>query len=121
MRVLPAEARYTAGVSDRISLALYHYDSCPFCVRVRTAIHKLGMTVELRNIHREPRYRSELVAATGRQTVPVLRIEKAGAVKWLPESADIVRYLYQLSGQAPPKRGFFQFLIPYVPFWGGLG
>jgi glutaredoxin 2 len=34
------------------------------------------------------------VEATGRRTVPVLRIEHDdGRVEWMPESADIVDYL----------------------------
>ncbi len=75
-------------------LALYHFDSCPYCERVRGALRRLDLDVELRNVQTEPRWRQELVSATGRQMVPCLRIEQpGGAARWLHESADIIRYL----------------------------
>jgi len=77
-----------------MKLALYHYDSCPFCNIVRRAIDELGATVELRNIHSSSRVLNELVEATGRRTVPCLRIEPDdGEVRWMHESSEIVRYL----------------------------
>lgn len=74
-------------------LALYHYDGCPYCDLVRAEIDALGLDVELRDIEEEPERLRELVAARGRRTVPVLRIERGGSVEWMPESADIVRWL----------------------------
>ncbi len=75
-------------------LALYHYDSCPFCFRVRRALSRLGVEVELRNIHQSPEHLRDLVEARGVKTVPVLRIRHPeGRDEWMPESADIVRYL----------------------------
>jgi glutaredoxin 2 len=82
-------------------LALYYFDSCPFCIRVRRVIDALGIDVELRNIYEEPGYLEELRAARGRTTVPVLRITSAdGEERWMPESADIVSYLQASYGQA---------------------
>ena len=92
-----------------MKLSLYHYDSCWYCQKVRAAIGELGLDIELRDIRRDPGYRAELVEARGRQTVPVLRIEDESSVKWMPESADIIEYLYTLEGKEPPKRS--------VPFW----
>ena len=75
-------------------LALYYFDGCPFCARVLSAIQALGVDVELRDIFGDPQHRAELVEARGRATVPVLRITSADAEeRWMPESADIVRYL----------------------------
>lgn len=74
-------------------LSLYHFDGCPYCGRVRDALQRLDLEVELRDIHTYPSYRNELVAATGTQMVPCLRIERPGGARWLHESADIVRYL----------------------------
>lgn len=74
-------------------LSLYHFEGCPFCSRVRSALGRLGLEVELRDIQRDPARRAELVAATGRATVPCLRIEEPPAARWLHESADIVRWL----------------------------
>lgn len=82
-------------------LALYYFDGCPFCVRVLRAIDTLRLDVELRNIYENRDYLNELRAARGRATVPVLRITSAnGEDRWMPESADIVRYLQATYGQA---------------------
>lgn len=76
------------------TLALYHFDSCPFCRTVRANIDSLGIEVELRDIFENPQHREALVNARGRATVPVLRITSPnGEERWMPESQDIVRYL----------------------------
>ena len=64
-------------------------------------IDSLGLEIELRNTLAEPEHRRDLVEAVGRGTVPVLRIEREeGGVQWLPESADIVRYLEDRFGRS---------------------
>lgn len=78
-------------------LALYHSHTCPYCAIVRSAIDRLGLDVELREIFDDPEYRSELLDARGRATVPVLRITSPdGEERWMPESQDIIRYLEAL-------------------------
>lgn len=85
-----------ASVSD---LILYHYDWCPFCVRVRRVVERLGISLEERNIITHREYRQELAQARGRATVPVLRIRNEGGEdEWMPESRDIIRYLEQRFG-----------------------
>ena len=75
-------------------LALYHFGSCPFCLRVRRELARLGVEVELRNIHRDRSRYDELVRGGGRQQVPCLRIENDnGTVEWLYESSDIIAWL----------------------------
>ncbi len=74
-------------------LALYHFDSCGYCARVRRTLAELGVEVELRNIQESPKHLEDLVAARGRRTVPVLRIHREGGDEWMPESADIIAYL----------------------------
>ncbi len=86
-------------VDDVKSLTLYGYPGCPYCRRVLTAIAKLEIDVPLRNTMTDDANNAALVAATGRETVPVLRIEKQdGSVRWLPESLDIVRFLNERYG-----------------------
>jgi glutathione S-transferase len=81
------------------TLALYHFEGCPYCSRVRAALDRLGVELELRDIHRGPAFRRELEQATGRSTVPCLRIaDDPARVRWLHESADIVRYLTERFG-----------------------
>ena len=79
-------------------LRLYHFASCPFCVKVRLAARRLGVQLEERNIRRDPGAREELLDGGGKTQVPCLRIEdnevpQSGATRWLYESSDIIRYL----------------------------
>jgi len=86
----------TAPAKDK--LVLYYSRSCPFCAIVTSAIDKLGLDVELREIFEDSRFRDQLVEARGRATVPVLRITSPnGEERWMPESRDIVRYLETMS------------------------
>ena len=72
-------------------LSLYHRNFCFFCNRVITVIRDLNMEVEDRNIWQDEAALKELQQATGRTTVPVLRIESAdGEVSWMSEAADSV-------------------------------
>lgn len=79
-------------------LALYHFGHCPYCLRVRRVIEELAINVELRDILDNPEYRSELVAARGRSTVPVLRCTSKDQDRWMPESREIIRYLRKRFG-----------------------
>lgn len=82
---------------------LYHFTTCPFCVRVRSAAHRLGFDLEMKNIRADVEARQELIEGGGSQQVPCLRIEgDDGAVEWLYESADIVRYLEQRAAEPAP-------------------
>lgn len=76
-------------------LTLYQFWSCPYCARVRAALDRLGIEVASRDVLDDPGHMRELIEATGSRQVPVLRIEDAGGTRWMPESADIVRYLEQ--------------------------
>ena len=80
-------------------LTLYVRDYCMFCNRVMRTADELGVNLEIRNIWQEPAFEKELVGATGRATVPVLKINQAGAeARWMPESSDIVQYLQSGAG-----------------------
>ena len=72
---------------------LFHFDFCPFCLRVRQFLEEQGLDIPLRNIHRDRSAYEELVREGGSQQVPCLRIERGEGVEWLYESADIIRYL----------------------------
>jgi glutaredoxin 2 len=80
-------------------LSLYQFDSCPFCLRVRHVAERLGIELELRDTLMDSDNAREVIEATGRRTVPVLRVEQPdGEVRWLPESADIIAYLQEHFG-----------------------
>ncbi|MBK6658456.1 MAG: glutaredoxin [Proteobacteria bacterium] len=80
-------------------LALYHYDSCMFCARVRKAIAGLNLKIELRDVLRDAGHRRELEQGGGRSTVPCLRIGLGKDGKWMYESADIIAYLAKRFGK----------------------
>ena len=75
------------------NLALYHYESCMFCARVRKAIARLNLKIELRDILRDANHRQALELGGGRTTVPCLRIGSGDDGQWMYESADIIAYL----------------------------
>ncbi|WP_081948960.1 glutaredoxin family protein [Litchfieldella xinjiangensis] len=74
-------------------LALYHYEGCPFCTRVRNAISRLNIDLKLHDIMRDPGARQRLIAGGGRKTVPCLRIDEGEKTTWMYESRDIINYL----------------------------
>ncbi|USD43739.1 glutathione S-transferase N-terminal domain-containing protein [Vibrio sp. SCSIO 43135] len=77
------------------TMALYQFEACPFCVKVRRAMKRQSVKIELRDAKNDTTHRSELEAGGGRVKVPCLRIEKDGQVEWMYESSDIVAYLEQ--------------------------
>lgn len=79
--------------TETAELALYHYQSCMFCARVRKAIAHLNLKIELRDVLRDANHRQALEQGGGRTTVPCLQIGRGHDGKWLYESADIIAYL----------------------------
>ncbi|MDQ7076176.1 MAG: glutathione S-transferase N-terminal domain-containing protein [Gammaproteobacteria bacterium] len=97
----PKKAKHDAQQQARLdaecaSLALYQFEACPFCVKVRRAVRRLGLNIEIRDTRKEGRYRDELLQEGGEIKVPCLRIsEEDGSVRWMYESSDIIAYLQQ--------------------------
>jgi len=80
--------KQTAGI------ALYHFQMCPFCVKTRRQIHRLGLNIENRDARNDPDWNQELISEGGKYQVPCLKISKAdGSVEWMYESTDINDYL----------------------------
>ena len=75
------------------SYQLFKTDLCGFCYRVRAFLDEYGIEVPLRDINQEADAFRELLSATGRSTVPCLRIQRGDNVEWMFESMDIMRYL----------------------------
>ncbi|NVD08900.1 glutaredoxin [Vibrio sp. JPW-9-11-11] len=75
------------------SLALYQFEACPFCVKVRRALKRQSVDIDLRDAKNNPTHRAELETGGGKVKVPCLRIEKGDQVEWMYESSDIVAYL----------------------------
>ncbi|MEQ1591198.1 MAG: glutaredoxin [Thiobacillaceae bacterium] len=77
-------------------LALYHFPTCPFCLKVRRTIRRLSLKIDLRDAQHDPVHRQALLEGGGRIQTPCLRITEAdGKTTWKYESADILAYLEQ--------------------------
>ncbi|MFL5813519.1 MAG: glutaredoxin family protein, partial [Bdellovibrionia bacterium] len=75
---------------------LYQFEGCPFCVKVRREIKRLGLNIEYRDILKNPTWEHEMIQGGGQRQVPCLRIQREdGNVQWLYESSDINRYLIE--------------------------
>ncbi len=87
-------AEVQAAIEQEVSnLLLYQFEACPFCVKVRRAMHRLRLPIELRDATKKE-FAEELVRGGGELQVPCLRItESDGSVRWLYESSDIIDYL----------------------------
>ena len=76
------------------SMKMYQFKQCPFCVKTRRTIRRLGLNIELRDARGDAQWRSELIQQGGRHQVPCLRLlQDDGSSQWLYESQDIIRYL----------------------------
>lgn len=77
-------------------LALYQFRACPFCVKVRKEIARLGLNIETRDAQHDPQHRAALEAGGGHIKVPCLKIrQEDGSDQWLYESDDIRAWLQE--------------------------
>lgn len=75
-------------------LALYQYQACPFCVKARRVIRRLGLNIELRDASKNLQHKTDLASLGGKVQVPCLLIGKTSDnPQWLYESDAITRYL----------------------------
>lgn len=83
------------STTPTIRLALYHFQSCPFCRIVRQHIQQMGLdAIEMRDIQLDRKNRQDLIEGGGKPQVPCLLItDQEGNQQWLYESADINHYL----------------------------
>ncbi len=91
------DAQLQARIDDQTRhLALYQFATCPFCVKTRRAIRRLGLNIELRDAQHDPKWRNQLLTEGGRLQTPCLAIsDDSGQLRWLYESKDIITYLEQ--------------------------
>ncbi|HHL31867.1 MAG TPA: glutaredoxin [Oceanospirillales bacterium] len=75
-------------------LKLYQFGACPFCVKVRRAMKRMSLNIELRDASNNQEFRDELASQGGKIKVPCLRIERDDdTTQWLYESTEIIKYL----------------------------
>jgi glutaredoxin len=91
----PAQAQQQVD-GECASLALYHFATCPFCIKVRHEMGRLSLPIALRDAQHDARHRADLLQGGGKVQTPCLQITDArGDVRWMYESGDIIRYLQQ--------------------------
>jgi glutaredoxin len=88
-------AELQAKTDQRTSkLSLYQFAACPFCVKVRRAMKRQSLNIQICDAKKSENCRAELLDGGGKIKVPCLKIEdSAGNVQWMYESSDIVHYL----------------------------
>lgn len=81
-------------------MSLYEFYACPFCLKTRRALKRLGLTIATRNAQKNPD-RADLLAGGGEIKVPCLRLHNPQTDKstWMYESSDIIAYLEQRFGE----------------------
>ncbi len=76
------------------SLALYQFNTCPFCIKVRQEMRRLSLPIEKRDAQHDSAHRDALLQGSGATKVPCLKITEAnGQTRWLQDSNAIVAYL----------------------------
>ncbi|HIF89875.1 MAG TPA: glutaredoxin [Candidatus Thioglobus sp.] len=75
-----------------VTLKLYQFYACPFCIKTRRAIKRLNLKIETRNAQ-AGEFREELGLMGGKIKVPCLKIEGEDEASWVYESDAIINYL----------------------------
>jgi glutaredoxin len=98
--VRPAAEQAAVDARAR-NLALYHFPTCPFCLKTRRTMRRLSLDIELRDARHDEAHRAALIAGGGKPQVPCLLITDAdGKQAWLYESDAINGYLNREFGAA---------------------
>ena len=83
------------------NLALYQFQTCPFCMKVRQEMRRLSLPIEQRDAQHDTAHRTALLHGGGAIKVPCLKISDGnGNSQWLYDSKAIVAYLQARFGTA---------------------
>ncbi len=84
-----------AELDERTSrFALYQFNACPFCVKVRRELRRNSIKIEIRDARKVKAHKQALIEGGGRYKVPCLQISnEKGEATWLYESDEIITYL----------------------------
>lgn len=75
-------------------LTLFHYKTCPFCIKTRREMKRLSLNIEKRDAQRNEQNKKDLLEGGGQIKVPCLRIEDdQGNMTWMYDSEKIIQYL----------------------------
>jgi len=96
-------------------LELYELRACPYCVKVRRALADLDLAYESHYVPQRRSSRDRVIEISGQNKVPVL-VDNTNGIEGMPESDDIVEYLYEEygDGKQPPPSGIVGRLVSFV-------
>lgn len=77
-------------------LKMYEMRACPFCVKVRREIKRLGLNIVTTDVKKQADDMAILISEGGKFQVPCLRIEHQQQVTWLYESDEIIKYFREI-------------------------
>ncbi len=99
--IVRPEAEQRAVDARTRKLALYHFPTCPFCLKSRRIMKRLSLNIELRDAKNNEIHRAALIAGGGKPQVPCLLItDDNGQQTWLYESDAINAYFNHEFGGA---------------------
>ena len=90
------EAQALKVKEETQSMRVYQFKACPFCVKLRWAMRRMGVDLPFEDAKNDPKAKQELLTGGGKVKVPCLKYEKDGQEKWLYESSDIELFLRNL-------------------------
>ena len=91
--IVRPEAEQQAIDGRTRNLALYHFPTCPFCLKTRRTIRRLSLKIELRDAKHSTAHRDALIAEWRR-----LQLEQA----WLADAGQVeAKAREELGTQAP--------------------
>lgn len=93
-------------------LVLYSYEGNQFCRLVREVLTELDIPYELRSAGKESPRRDELIEVSGKSQQPYLMDPNTGEA--MPESLDIIRYLYKTYALWTPPNEILQWASAVV-------
>ena len=92
--ILRAPAEQMLVNQDCQKLVLYHYKTCPFCMKVRHEIARLSLNIQHVDAQPLGSDRDTLRREGGQTKVPCLKIvDAAGNNQWMYDSKTIIGYL----------------------------
>ena len=92
--IIRTPAAQSLADQDCQRLVLYHYKTCPFCIKVRHEIARLSLNIQRIDAQPKGANRDTLTREGGLTKVPGLKItDTAGKSQWLYDSNKIIGYL----------------------------
>lgn len=79
------------------SMKLYQFKQCPYCVKTRRSIRRLGLNIETRDARNDPQWHSELINQGGQISSA---LPASGESRWFAAMDVWLERHYRLPGSA---------------------